>query len=232
MKVTEAFPLHSIGMITARDAYVIDFEPEPIIDRAKAFRDSKLDDEATCKALGIPIKKGWNITRARERIKQVKDMAGCVQRLLYRPFDVQHVFYHESLIWGMAWPVMQNMVGGKNLALITSRMTKGEEFHHAFVSNTLSEVILLSSKTSNNAFAFPLHLRSQETDLQLGAMPFRNSGINGAHGIFDSSGAAGVFAQAGPTADRLAQRSRTGSLSAFGDGHICNVPQRAANHEA
>ena len=66
----------------------------------------------------------------------------------------------------------------------------------------------------------------------LSAMPFRNSGINGAHGIFDWSAAAGVFAQAGPTADRLAQRSRTGSLPAFGDGHICNVPQRAANHEA
>jgi hypothetical protein len=168
-KVTEVFPLHSIGMITARDSYVMDFTVEPIVERAKAFRDSRLDDEATCRALGIPIKKGWNITRARERIRPVKDLAAHVRPVLYRPFDVRPVFYHESLIWGMAWPVMQHMIGGKNLALITSRMTKGETFQHLLVSNTLSEVILLSSKTSNNAFAFPLHLRSNSADLQFGA---------------------------------------------------------------
>ncbi len=164
-KVTEVFPLHSIGMITARDGYVIDFTTDPILERAKAFRDSKLDDVATCKALGIPIKKGWNISRARERIRQIKDLSLHVRSVLYRPFDVRPVFYHESLIWGMAWPVMQHMVGGKNLALITSRMTKGETFEHVLVSNTLSEVILLSSKTSNNAFAFPLYLKSGNSDL-------------------------------------------------------------------
>jgi predicted helicase len=36
-------------------------------------------------------------------------------------------------------------------------MTKGEPFRHVLVSRTLSEVILLSSKTSNNAFVFPLY---------------------------------------------------------------------------
>jgi predicted helicase len=69
----------------------------------------------------------------------------------------------------MAWPVMRHMAGRPNLALITSRMTKGEAFEHVLVSNTLSEVILLSSKTSNNAFAFPLHLHSTDSDLQFGA---------------------------------------------------------------
>jgi predicted helicase len=43
-----------------------------------------------------------------------------------------------------------------NLALVTSRMTKGESFAHAFVSRLPVEVIFLSSKTSNNAFVFPL----------------------------------------------------------------------------
>ncbi|MDP8211744.1 MAG: type ISP restriction/modification enzyme [Candidatus Zapsychrus exili] len=167
-KITEIFKLHSIGMITARDSYVIDFTPEPILERAKAFRDSKLNDEATCKSLGIPLKKGWNIARARAKIKSVKNLKAYIQQVLYRPFDIRPVFYHESLIWGRAWPVMQHMVDGKNLALITSRMTKGEDFHHVLVSDTLSEVILLSSKTSNNAFAFPLHLQSKKTDLNLG----------------------------------------------------------------
>ncbi|HEY0079579.1 MAG TPA: type ISP restriction/modification enzyme [Pyrinomonadaceae bacterium] len=167
-KVTEIFPLHSIGIITARDHYVIDFEPEPILERAKKFQKSQLSDVETCKQLGIPLKKGWNVARARQRIKAETDLSKFIKPLLYRPFDIRPVFYHESLIWGMARPVMQHMIGGKkqpNLALITSRMTKGETFQHALVSRTPSEVILLSSKTSNNAFAFPLYIYDEKSSL-------------------------------------------------------------------
>lgn len=168
IKITDIFTLYSAGMITARDEYVIDFEMSPVLERAKAFRNSKLSDKETCVKLGIPIKKGWNIKRARQRIREVKEMEQYIKPVLYRPFDIRSVFYHESLIWGMAWPVMQHMIKGTNLALITSRMTKGEDFQHALVSNTISEVILLSSKTSNNAFVFPLYQYSGESDLQLG----------------------------------------------------------------
>ena len=168
-KVTEVFPLHSIGIITARDSYVIDYEPEPVVKRAVAFQQSKLDDVNTCKTLGIPIKKGWNIARARVRIGELKDVRTRIHPLLYRPFDIRPVFYHESLIWGMAWPVMQHMLGQKNIALITSRMTKGEDFNHVLASRTLSEVILLSSKTSNNAFVFPLRLVRDSSEFKLGS---------------------------------------------------------------
>ena len=73
-KITEVFPLHSIGMTTSRDSYFMDFSYGPVLERAKAFHDSKLGDAATCEALGIPIKKGWNITRARERVRSVRDL--------------------------------------------------------------------------------------------------------------------------------------------------------------
>ena len=158
-KVTDIFPLHSIGIITARDKYVIDFEIEPIVQRARAFQKSKLSDEETCQNLGIPLKKGWNITNARKKIQDVNDLESCVRLLLYRPFDTRFIFYNDSLIWGMAKPVMQHIVDREppNFALICSRMTKGETFKHVLASRNLSEVILLSSKTSNNAFVFPLY---------------------------------------------------------------------------
>ncbi len=59
---------------------------------------------------------------------------------------------------------MKHMVVGGNIAIICSRMTKGESFAHAFVSRTISEAILLSSKTSNNAFSFPLNVRNEHAD--------------------------------------------------------------------
>lgn len=45
-----------------------------------------------------------------------------------------------------------------NVLLITTRMVKGENFAHAFVSNTLTEAIGLSSKTSNSAYIFPAYI--------------------------------------------------------------------------
>ena len=54
--------------------------------------------------------------------------------------------------------VMRHMMLGENLALITSRMTKGETFKHAQVSRNIVEVICMSPKTSNNGFVFPLYL--------------------------------------------------------------------------
>ena len=151
----------SIGMITARDRFVIDFEKTPLLKRVTEFQKSTLSDEELCEYLGIPMKKGWDIGNARKLIQQEKDLTGHMRLLLYRPFDIRHIFYHRSLVWSMSYPIMRNMLGN-NLALITSRMTKGEAYQHTLASNTLSEVILLSPKTSNNAYVFPLYLYPAE----------------------------------------------------------------------
>src|SRR5665647_3627785 len=40
-------------------------------------------------------------------------------------------------------------------------MTKGEDFRHVLATRNITEVICLSSKTSNNAFVFPLRLAAE-----------------------------------------------------------------------
>ena len=64
-KSTEIFPINGVGMTTARDHVVIDFEREPLLKRARRFRDAKLSDAELCSELAIPLKKGWNPSTAR-----------------------------------------------------------------------------------------------------------------------------------------------------------------------
>lgn len=52
---------------------------------------------------------------------------------------------------------MHNMTRA-NIALITTRSTKGENFQHALVVDKMVEAISLSENTSNNSFVFPLYL--------------------------------------------------------------------------
>lgn len=46
----------------------------------------------------------------------------------------------------------------ENFAIVTSRLTKGEDFAHVQVVQIMAEKICMSPKTSNNGFVFPLYL--------------------------------------------------------------------------
>ena len=81
--------------------------------------------------------------------------------ILYRPFDIRYTYYTGKSRGFLCMPrpkIMRHMIPGDNLALITSRLTKGETFKHAQVTCNVVEVICMSPKTSNNGFVFPLYL--------------------------------------------------------------------------
>jgi len=158
-KVTEIFPVHSTGVLTGRDKFVIDFDKKSLEARLRIFRDSTHPDDFVKEAYKLKDKPNyrWFISKSRQQLRELRDWEKCFIRILYRPFDERWIYYHPAVVF---WPrpeVMQHMLR-PNLALITSRMTKGETFKHALVSQGISEVISLSPKTSNNAFVFPLYL--------------------------------------------------------------------------
>lgn len=74
-KVTDMMPHHGVGVTTARDHMVVDFEKEPLVARARTFRNSEESDAALCRQLRIPMKKGWNVRKARHLLQQVAEGA-------------------------------------------------------------------------------------------------------------------------------------------------------------
>jgi hypothetical protein len=161
-KITEVMSVHSTGILTARDGFVIDFTDEPLLDRMKTFTDKGLSDEVVRDRLGLSENYAWRIADARKSLRTVKRPEDVIRNLYYRPFDIRRVMFHPAVVWRPRMEVMNHLLGGINTALVTSRMTKGEEFAHAIVSRDIVEVIAISSKTSNNAFVFPLFLAGEE----------------------------------------------------------------------
>ena len=162
-KITEAMPVNSTGILTARDHFVIDFDDEPLLERIRTFLDPRFDDREVGELLGISENYAWRISAARESLSAEGELAKLIRNLHYRPFDARRVLYHPAVVWRTRKEVMRHLAcadGFRNLALITSRMTKGEEFAHALVSRDLIEVISISPKTSNNAFVYPLFLEN------------------------------------------------------------------------
>lgn len=122
--LVDIFSVHGVGITTARDHVVVDFDHEPLVRRAGVFRDSDSSDAEVCRELGIPEKKGWNVSRARQLIRAEQDLDALVKPILYRPLDTRLIFYHDSLVWRTVKVVMRHMLSGHNFGLVTTRQTK------------------------------------------------------------------------------------------------------------
>ena len=125
-KITDVMRVNGVGMTTARDHMVVDFDKAPLLERAREFRDSNDSDEGLCRRLGIPLKKGWNIPKARNLIEAEKELGKHIRPVLYRPFDRRLIFYHDSLVWRTVKRIMLHMLAGENVGFITTRQTKDE----------------------------------------------------------------------------------------------------------
>ena len=92
-KLTDIFPLNNGGTITKRDKMVIDFEPEPILERVNHFRNSTESNEELCQQLPIRMNREWDIDGARESLRSEQNLKNHIQPILYRPYDERFIFY-------------------------------------------------------------------------------------------------------------------------------------------
>ncbi|MCL0091877.1 N-6 DNA methylase [Dehalococcoidales bacterium] len=164
-KVTDIFPSNSVGIVTARDHFVLDFDEANLKQRITDFRATVLSDDEVRERFKLSDKEGWSVTGARQTVRQDKDYEKAFTRCLYRPFDSRPIFYHKAVIERSRPKVMRHMLARENLGLITVRQVAEGVFDHTFVSRSIVESrITLSNK--GIGFLFPLYLYPAEGELQ------------------------------------------------------------------
>lgn len=146
------FPLHSAGVLTARDALVIGFTAEEVAEKIDGFRSFQGSDEEACRRYGVARTKRFDPARARRALAAIPDLSEHIVPVTYRPFDVRYLFYHPSVVWSRALPVTSQMVGQRNLMLVATRQLTGSAYHHAFVSRHAIEIKLCSHDRSCQGF--------------------------------------------------------------------------------
>ncbi|MHA1382108.1 MAG: type ISP restriction/modification enzyme, partial [Candidatus Helarchaeota archaeon] len=159
-QVTDIFPINSVGFATARDHFSIHFTPEEVWDTIVDF--SKLGiEEARNKYRLRKDVRDWKVDLAQKDVIKSGIDKNKIISFRYRPFDFRFTYYTGKTKGFMCMPrrdTLEHMLSNENKALITSRMTKEEEFKHVHMTKKPIEVILLSSKSSNNAYIFPLYI--------------------------------------------------------------------------
>ena len=119
-KITDIFPVNSVGIVTSRDNFVIDFDRNALKRRIMQFRDKKMPDEIIQQAYNLKDKSNWKLKDSRETIIKDEDWERAITKILYRPFDIQWIFYHDAVIERSRKEVMQHMIQ-ENLGLCIGR---------------------------------------------------------------------------------------------------------------
>ena len=126
--LNELFQINSVGIVTADDKTLIDGDKAVLIDK---------------------VERKFGIAADENKI----------QKIAYRPFDDRFVYYDGELLERPREQVMRNFIGRENIGLVVSKQVKAfDEWHHAFISDGIFESCIVSNKTSEISYGFPLYV--------------------------------------------------------------------------
>ena len=154
-KITDIFPINSVGIVTSRDDFVIDFDREKLLRRIRQFRDKKLPDEIIGQTYDLKDKTNWKLKEAREKVIKDDVWEQAITKILYRPFDERWIFYHDAVVERSRKEVMQHMIK-ENLGIVTNRQIRIDKIQHTWVTNSLVDLHILETANAS-AYVFPLY---------------------------------------------------------------------------
>jgi len=159
IRVTDLFPVNSVGIVTARDHLTIHWSPEEVWQTVTVF--SRMEPELARQAYGLgKDAQDWKVTLAQKDLLNSGPDREKIVPILYRPFDVRYTYYtgrSRGFICRPRPEVMRHMLAGENAALIVPRRVEhAGTWQHAFVCGQMSEHVAVSLKTID--YHFPLYL--------------------------------------------------------------------------
>lgn len=156
--VAELFPVSSVGIVTSRDGFVIDFEKDVLKKRMIDFLAVENPKEALAK---FELKENlkWKAANA---LKHNFDEQNIVP-ISYRPFDDRFVYYHDEFIERSRRNVMNHFLSGDNIGLITVNRSPAETpVSYYFLTKCMNVNGFIRSDSVSIDTVFPLYLYTED----------------------------------------------------------------------
>jgi len=160
--VRELFEVGGVGITTAHDQFVIDFDKDKLYKRFTLFKNSNPNDDLHNK-FNVRKKAGWDILAGWNNMQNISDLDNLIKCITYRPFDVRYIFYDNKLVWRDVYRVMQHFIKGKNIGLVTARSNKSLICDHFYLTKHMIET-KCGERTTQSA-VFPLYLYEEENTI-------------------------------------------------------------------
>lgn len=154
----DIFAINSVGIVTARDDFTLAHTVDEMWKRVQSVVIGDVENVRAVYKLGKDTR-DWTVAGAIADLKQEPLSKERLKPVHYRPLDSRYTYVTSRSRGFLSYPraAIWDRLGTNNLALVSSRFTKGESFAHALVSDAMIEKIIMSPNTSNNGFIFPLY---------------------------------------------------------------------------
>jgi predicted helicase len=154
-KVTDIFPITSLGTTTARDEFTVTFDKATLKKKISDFISQNETEGQLLQKCDLHDTRDWKIIESRKRLRtDYRD-----DRLWlfnYRPFDTRWT-YHDLAILELDRRDVLGHLYFENLALVTLRRTRSQdEWNFSLVGEHPIDKSYITSL--DNAYVFPLYL--------------------------------------------------------------------------
>jgi predicted helicase len=154
--VHQIFKQQAVGLETGLDEQLVRFRPQDIQALIQDLADPSITNQTISYRYGFKDSGDWHFFAHRQSLIQEKINKALLQAVAYRPFDQRYLYYHP-ILRRMQSETLNHLLQ-PNLALVSTRLIKGDVPQHFFVSDKPTDRVFLSGKTSTSAYIFPLYL--------------------------------------------------------------------------
>jgi hypothetical protein len=151
----DIFSTYQNGIKTDRDELFFDMDASELEKRMKTFYSKKGLEKSFAEKYRVENSSSYDLISRRSKTEFEKEN---IRKCLYRPFDEQYLYYAAGLTSRPAWDVMQHMLAGKNLSLLSCRQQAETGFQHVFCTDSINECCAVSLRTREITSAFPLYI--------------------------------------------------------------------------
>ncbi len=153
------FKLCSVGIVTARDKFTIHDTQKEVEETIREFQ-KLADEEAREKfKLGKDVR-DWKVEYARKDLTTNYPKKGKFVKIAYRPFETKWTFYTGKSKGFHCYPrndIMKHFLIKENIGLVFSKQIKAfNNYQHCFIVKSIFESTIVSNKTSEISYGFPL----------------------------------------------------------------------------
>ena len=158
--VQDIFPVNSVGVVTSRDDFVIDFDRQNLEIRIRNFIQSSDGDDLISQELGLKENKSWKVADARAKLRKVPNWESYIQKILYRPFDERWIFYHPAVVERDRIKVMKEFLTAENIGFLYTRPQSPTYQFSCLVSSNIIDQCAVGNKSAGAGISYsaPLYL--------------------------------------------------------------------------
>lgn len=160
-KITDIFPVNSVGIVTARDDLTIHFTADGVRSTIQRFANLPVEGAREAFKLGKDAQ-DWTVADAQKDLKESGLDDARIVPIAYRPFDNRYTYFtgkSKGFHCRARGEVMRHLVGSGNLGLISARSNKSQSMDHFFISDAIVETKCGESTTQSATF--PLWLEPE-----------------------------------------------------------------------